>query len=176
MRSTDSWIPLVFCRRVVLALGHSSQRSAALSWPRYSNRSFRWTIIALAASALLFVAGCKRSPAPPMSHSFEYDDAGRIAGRIDGEGRRVRYAYDAAGRLADLRYPDGTVRLRYDANGDLVSMADGNRRQEYAYDPFGRLTEAAFLKYGPERRVAYGYDPWGRVALMCGCQPPVKPA
>jgi len=130
----------------------------------------RWLIslpflLACLVACVLSLTGCGRQPARPMSYRFEYDDRGRIAQWVDGEGRGVRYAYDDSGRVTAVRYPERTVRLGYDAEGNLISMADGKGRQEYTYDPFGRLTEAAF-KYSPARRVAYEYDPWGRIAVM----------
>ncbi|BCO31665.1 hypothetical protein TspCOW1_17680 [Thiohalobacter sp. COW1] len=61
--------------------------------------------------------------------------------RTDANGHSVGYAYDAAGNLTGLTYPDGrTVSYGYDALSRLRTVTDwASRTTEYVYDPAGRL-------------------------------------
>ena len=124
--------------------------------------------LAALAAALIAAApivGCHSAKAAvvPMELAFEYDDAGRITARSDGEGRSVRYDYDEAGRLEAIRQPGREVHFGYDGDGSLVRVGDGSGRTEYRYDAFGRLVRADF-RYSPPRSVVYEYDPWNRVS------------
>ncbi len=58
-------------------------------------------------------------------------------------GDRVSYAYDDAGNLSAITYPDGTqVLYGYDLNGNLVKVTDREGKETaYVYDAINRLAE-----------------------------------
>lgn len=74
----------------------------------------------------------------------------------------ITYSYDAADRLTRIDHSDATpdVTFTYDANSNVMSMADGTGGTEtYAYDALNRLTE---VRRGTDV-LAYGYDAAGNV-------------
>lgn len=81
-----------------------------------------------------------------------YDERGRVRAvtkAIDVVGERTEatmfYAYDAAGHLTALTYPDGeVVRTDYDAGGRPVALSNGAGMSfvtDVRYDLFGRMTK-----------------------------------
>jgi RHS repeat-associated protein len=74
--------------------------------------------------------------------TYTYDDLGRQTSVTDGAGHTVAAAYDAAGRISAITYPDGRVVKRdHDALGRLVAIRDwlGNE-SAFEWDVAGRLT------------------------------------
>jgi RHS repeat-associated protein len=74
---------------------------------------------------------------------FVIDDySNRIKYRVDSDGTRTRYSYDAAGRTSEV----GTRKYRYDANGYLTHVYDGDRLVgQYSYNAFGeRIKKVAY--------------------------------
>ena len=72
-----------------------------------------------------------------------YDAVGRVVKYTDSQGNVLQYAYDVAGNLVTLTYPDGKqVFYAYDAADQLVKVTDwANRITRYTYDANGRLTQ-----------------------------------
>ena len=82
---------------------------------------------------------------PPTISQLEYDPMDRPLDYRDAFGKRIRYAYDALGRIAAVTYPDGKV-LRQD------------------FDPLNRLTQQVF-NFSPQRQFTntYAYDSASRL-------------
>jgi len=78
--------------------------------------------------------------------SYSYDADGRLTGRTDGSGATVSYAYDPAGHLMTLTYPNGdTVSRRYDGAGRLSGVTDWlGHTTTFSYDRNGNLTNEAY--------------------------------
>lgn len=76
--------------------------------------------------------------------------------------RTARYAYDAAGRVSALMYPDGRmVRFTYDPVGRLVRLSDPvTGSYGFEYDGSGRRTA---LAYPDGSRLTYAYDAADRI-------------
>jgi RHS repeat-associated protein len=99
--------------------------------------------------------------------SVAYDAAGRITELRFGNGVDSAYAYDAAERLATTRTAnaDGGVLqdlgYAYDQVGNVTAIVDAafNRSQEFEYDELNRLTRAVG-GYGEE---VYHYDAIGNL-------------
>lgn len=74
---------------------------------------------------------------------LEYDDAGHLVARIDGEGARATFDWDARGLLASATDPAGAMlEYTYDDRGRLSTQtASGRRTTSFHYDPAGRLHE-----------------------------------
>ncbi len=88
----------------------------------------------------------------------EFDPAGNLKTKIDPAERETSYAYDAADRLQEVSYSDGTtpgVQLEYDPDGNVESMVDGTGESSFEYDQLGRLTRS---ESGHGDVVAYEYD------------------
>ena len=92
-----------------------------------------------------------------------YDHEGRVTHRrvtIDTlPARDIFYSYDLSGKVPAMVYPDGSeVRYAYDAAGRLagVTDAEGNALAAYAYDHDGRMTTLAVG--GALATGAYGYN------------------
>ncbi len=96
----------------------------------------------------------------------EYDGLDRLKRFTDGSGNQLQYAYDGAGNLTALTYPDGkTVTYAYDSADRLQTVTDwANRVTQFGYDAHSRLS-AVSLPNGTVR--SYGYDAAGRVNLIC---------
>lgn len=118
-----------------------------------------------------------------------YDDQGRIAKSIDPAGRITQYSYTTAanGNLHSVTMtpPEGSpVTWRFDVDGQLATMSDGEGEVAYRYDNAGRLTaiervgdpairysyddanRIAELRVGDFYRIAWTYDFMGRIASI----------
>ena len=85
-------------------------------------------------------------PAAEVTILFAYDREGRVWQQrviIDGlPARTVQYAYDLAGRVMRVMYPDSSeARYAYDTAGRLVRVTDagGNPYAVYTYTPAGNI-------------------------------------
>ena len=106
---------------------------------------------------------------------FAYDLQGRRTSTTDPLARVVTYGYDARNRPILVGTPMGTLGLTYDAASRLTqrSYSDGTLLA-YTYDDLGRLTatQGATFAYDPDGRIAsangidYGRDAAGRVTSM----------
>ena len=93
---------------------------------------------------------------PLVSARYGWDTAGRLAS-TEVDGRRIEYAYDAAGRLAAAKLPDGSRReYAYDRGASLIQAGPARFDLDAAGRPT-RLREA-----GAETAIAWG--PAGRLA------------
>ena len=121
-----------------------------------------------------------------------YDARQRLISRSPG-GEETRYAYDAAGQLAQVTLPDGSfLAYNYDAAHRLTGMQDnlgnavaytlnamGNRIQEEVLDPQGVLTRTQRRVYDGLNRLTeeigaadqttrFAYDGQGNLASVAG--------
>ncbi len=85
------------------------------------------------------------------TETFTYDTRQRVSGFTSALGTAT-FTYDAASRLTQRSYSDGTTHsYSYDDRGRLLTTEGVSR----AYDPLGRLLS--------ENGMSYGYDDAGRV-------------
>lgn len=117
--------------------------------------------------------------------SFDYDDAGHLAGTVDPAGGEASYRHDGRGRLVEATDGDGnTTRVDYelshrvtvtdpagevssefyDAAGRLAVVTDPDgHRTHLAYDDLDRVTAVT----DPQgRQTRFGYDAAGNVASV----------
>ncbi|RDD80981.1 Rhs family protein [Dyella tabacisoli] len=95
----------------------------------------------------------------PNGHTitFNYDSSNRITSAADSSGRTVFYAYNSAGSLAKVTYPDqateqytyddGTQRYNYDdGTHRMLTMQDrrGNVWVTNQYDTYGRMAKQTY--------------------------------
>ncbi len=77
--------------------------------------------------------------------SWAYDWAGRVVSETDARGNTTTHAYDLAGNLAGIEYPDGrTVARTFDGRGLAVSQTDTTTAgvesvTAFAYDAAGAM-------------------------------------
>jgi YD repeat-containing protein len=110
-----------------------------------------------------------RVDGPAGTHSYAYDDAGRVVARADGSGAATRYLYDGAGRLVaagdtSLAYAGGllvrsttsaaTTSYAYDSRDNLVAVSASAEDARFTYDRRGLVLAAAA---GGET-IEYAYD------------------
>ena len=101
-----------------------------------------------------------------------YDVVGNLVAQVDPLGGATLYAYDAANRLTETTFPDGSKEQRtYDLAGRLVGFKDRlGRTTSYHYDATDRLVKVIDA-LGGETRAQYDAvgnvveetDPLGRV-------------
>jgi RHS repeat-associated protein len=87
-----------------------------------------------------------------------FDPAGNLATKEDPDGRTTSYSYDKADRLTGISYSDGITpdaSFGYDANGNLMSVADGTGESTYEYDQLDRLVHSVNGNGDP---VSWEYD------------------
>jgi RHS repeat-associated protein len=94
------------------------------------------------------------------TNSFAYDAMNRLTSavtRVSGLAFAVKYGHDLGGLATNVVYPDGkAVRTAYDADGRVASVTDwAGRTWTFARDAAGRLTS---LAYPNGVSGAYTYD------------------
>jgi YD repeat-containing protein len=120
----------------------------------YIRRCFVVGSLALALAALWF----RHSLGSIVySEGFEYDSAGRVKTRTTGNGAKIRYLYNQAGRISGIQYPDRkAVSYGYDGAGNTIWVQDTTGKTEYKYDEFNRMQEVVTPR---GHKVTYEYDP-----------------
>jgi len=105
--------------------------------------------------------------------SYTYDATGQLTGVTTPQGRKVQYAYDAAGNRKTVsdngatatyttndmdQYSQvGPLACTYDTNGNLILKSDGSHTWKYTYDERNRLVKTET----PAGVWEYEYDPLG---------------
>jgi len=80
------------------------------------------------------------------------------------DGTTVNNAYNNAGRLSQMAYPDATLTFGYYANGLLATAGDSQGTIANEFNAVNRLTKTSGL--GPNGEVSYGYYPAGQVSAV----------
>jgi YD repeat-containing protein len=88
--------------------------------------------------------------------NFEYDSRYRIIKAFDDKGKLIDYAYDAAGRLIQVRGPGSTQRFEYVAE-DLTSIYENGRRLVGFRYLLGRFQDVS-LADGRNYKMSYERD------------------
>ena len=92
------------------------------------------------------------------------DAAGRAAEVLYPDGKKIFYVYGDAGKRSSLIYPDGkTVYYEYDKLSRLAEMREGDAVIRYRYDNLGRLTEKNFSN---GMTTGYEYDARGLLTSL----------
>ncbi len=106
---------------------------------------------------------------------YAYDAAGNLVSHADASGTTVEFEYDALGRVTLADYPDSTLDVTYEYDGDstsayargrLVREAKDGVGIEYEYDAFGRVIEEAHELDDTSCVIAYTYTKNGEVASV----------
>ncbi|MEZ6188537.1 MAG: RHS repeat-associated core domain-containing protein [Planctomycetota bacterium] len=128
-------------------------RRSAVAYPNGVRLELRYD------GALLVGQRALQGDAVLLERELAYDAQGRLVELRQGE-TSTRYAYDAEGRVIEARRGDDVQRFAYDARGnrtDLGRYDAGNHLQAegLAYDAWGRLTQAqgATLAYDVQGRL-----------------------
>jgi RHS repeat-associated protein len=111
--------------------------------------------------------------APVAAIDLEYDDRGQLVLATSSEGKKVRYVYDAAGLLSEVRRPEGVVSYRY--RDGLVSEVshDGKAVRHLEYTSKGEVL-AERDGQGAEVRQDVQTVPEGVRITMTSVQDPQK--
>jgi RHS repeat-associated protein len=104
--------------------------------------------------------------------SYTYDAWYRLVSDSDAKGNTTHYAYNTAGYLASVQFPDGSTQqyTSYDANGDILQWTNARGITfNYIYnDPTSRLTDVQYPA-SPNLNIHVTYDQYGRtIALSDG--------
>jgi len=79
--------------------------------------------------------------------TFNYDGSNRAISAVDNSGRAINYAYNTAGSLATVTYPDQTTeQYTYDSDHHMQTMQDrrGTVWVTNQYDANGRVTKQTY--------------------------------
>lgn len=96
------------------------------------------------------------------SLTLEYDEANRVVARHYADGRAIRYAYDAQGRIATIAAGNERVAIDYGAYGKPARIRYGWGEECFEYDSAARLIRRTQRIDGHEFIRAYRYDALGR--------------
>ena len=89
--------------------------------------------------------------------AFDYDDLERITRAHDSGGREVRYEYDAGGRLAVVRAPEGVVRrYTYTGRDEMQTIEQPDIFIENTYNSDGRVVRQ--VNRFPGESAPYTFD------------------
>ncbi len=96
---------------------------------------------------------------------LERDGLGRVAAVSYGEGKTVRYRYNARGQVTKvIDWVGGETELSYNAAGELSGMKRANGVvMEMGYDGDGRVASIEEKKDGTIGKMSFRYDAAGRV-------------
>ncbi|HEU4603457.1 MAG TPA: DUF6765 family protein, partial [Steroidobacteraceae bacterium] len=95
--------------------------------------------------------------------SYRYDTADHLIEQMDARGKAIRFAYSAAGALADIQSEDGDSKLTY-RNARLVSVVGPNDSQSFEYDQDGRTMQITRRIASHAYSTEFRYDEFGRLA------------
>lgn len=102
--------------------------------------------------------------------SYTYDPVGNLSSKTDRNGRITQYAYDSRNRNVREKWTNGgnSIHVQYDANGNVVLIADAFSSLAYAYDDLDRVTSVDNLGTPDAAHVilSYGYDAAGNVVSV----------
>ena len=99
---------------------------------------------------------------------YSYNAQGLLASAADANGKKTSYTYDALGRIVSQTDEIGTLRYRYDENGNVLSISEvtlGEQTKSVVrtYDALNRVTSVTDYN---GNTVKYGYDQLGnRISL-----------
>lgn len=97
-----------------------------------------------------------------------FDAFDRLEVVIDGQGKELRYSFDANGNRTSVRDPDSlTTRYGYDALNRVSSVTSSAGTSGYAYDRSSRKTR---VSYPNGSRADYRYDGLGRLEQLSNTQ------
>ncbi|MFI6084722.1 RHS repeat-associated core domain-containing protein [Streptomyces sp. NPDC051217] len=104
-----------------------------------------------------------------FTHTYKYDDAGRVTEEKDARGNITSNEYDAAGNLVSVKDGvEGTVLYEYDAANRLKKTTDqAGNTSTLTYDPVGRI-ESRTDTTGA--KTTYTYDKAGRLVALTNPQ------
>ena len=100
--------------------------------------------------------------------AYSYNAQGLLASVTDPNGNKTAYTYDVLGRIATQTDAIGTLRYRYDENGNVPSVSEekaGGQTKSVVrtYDALNRVTSVTDYN---GNTVSYGYDQLGnRISL-----------
>jgi RHS repeat-associated protein len=111
---------------------------------------------------------------PAVTTAYEHDPkTDRVVGvydPADREATEIVYAWNAFGRLDEVRYPDGArIGYDYDQHGRRTAIEDtAGNRTEFTYDATGALTGATQSDRAgnPSASVDSTYDAYGRLERL----------
>jgi RHS repeat-associated protein len=97
--------------------------------------------------------------------TFDYDSLNRLISTSNGAGETVGYAYDLAGHLTKLTYPNGeSVTRAFDSAGNLESVTDWlGHTTRLGYDPESNLSEE---EYGNGVTTQIAHDAAGQITSI----------
>lgn len=108
-------------------------------------------------TTIAYVASVATAGGPPAAQlasvatsTFEYDGNGNRTTYTDALGRVTAYEYDAANRLTEINYADGTSEsFTYDFRGQKLTETDQlGRTTRYTYDLTGQLVKVRYADGG----------------------------
>jgi RHS repeat-associated protein len=115
---------------------------------------------------------------------YRLNGAGHAIEIVEPGGRRVKQEWTPGGRLAAIRYPDGSFdSFTYDGKGEVVAAENENGAVERAFDAAGRIVREAAPGFSVEheydtdgqlirssasdgRELEFGYDEGGRLSEL----------
>jgi YD repeat-containing protein len=98
-----------------------------------------------------------------QSRSLAYDSSNRVREVTDRKGQRTTVTYTERGLVASITTPDRSIALAYDALGRLSEVRDSTSVLAYRYDEAGRLVQVDTTTAAGSYRLAYAYDSVDRV-------------
>jgi len=119
------------------------------------NRTKLATYCVAGVAALVAARAWLYSNRPSYEVRITHDTEGRPTSKRTAGGRTIHYAWDPADRLVQ----NGGIGLKYDPNGNLVSVTDASGDDKFTFDDLDRMTSMT----GPSgKSITYSNDPWNR--------------
>ncbi|MGJ3239861.1 MAG: DUF6531 domain-containing protein [Anaerolineae bacterium] len=107
---------------------------------RLVRRRHRWLIV-LGIGALFMMPLLQSAQTPTIS--YEYDSAGNLSAEVHQDGSVTRYQYDALNRLLAVERETSLgesldlTQIRYNPQGRVAEVIEGDQHQRLLYDAFG---------------------------------------
>jgi RHS repeat-associated protein len=109
---------------------------------------------------------------PDSGHSTTgWNPFNEVVTQTNGLGNHFWYEHDLLGRVMNIRYREGTTRIRWDQSQNGIGLISSARtsdgvRTSFGYDQSSRLARRTTWARGREFRFDFQYDPTGRLMTI----------
>ncbi|MEW6102919.1 MAG: RHS repeat-associated core domain-containing protein [bacterium] len=89
---------------------------------------------------------------------YTYDVIGNLIEKKDAMGLKISYIYDDFNQMVRAEYPDSSLKMGYDNNGNLIDFSSLGLSGSMTYDNLDRMTTLIYNYGSFTKKLNYSYD------------------